>query len=192
VAVLTFATRGMASIDVDVNMQSLISHISKLYEVADMKKAVREALTQPRFYHAEFRDEGEVRRSEAAAQDKEDRERVAAILAKPERFLNRAGPGFHVASIRKAFACTNREADYAAMKAWEHIAKEAASKGRRPPRLARQKAEAVEAIALQEVRQDPKRFKTARGFDAELIRRTFDLTHRGATFVARQAARGDK
>jgi hypothetical protein len=187
VAQLTFATRGMASIDVDVNMQALISHISKLYELPDMKRAVRDALGQPRFYHAEYRDDEEVSRQDKDAQEQRDKDAVARILANPARFLNRKGDGFHLELIRKALACTEREADYFAIKAWESLKRKEA---RKRPKGSPRRPEDADAAALKAVRRNPTPFTTKRGaLDSEAIRRAFGLTHRGAAYVTRTAAR---
>ncbi len=79
---LNYAHRGMASIDVDVNMNRLIRFISKLHRVGEMKTAIQLALGDSSFYLADFQPE-----DGSAGQVDEWEKVIECVLRDPTRYL---------------------------------------------------------------------------------------------------------
>ncbi|MCA1810791.1 MAG: ATP-binding protein [Halobacteriales archaeon] len=124
---LTFATGGMATIDVDVNIAVLVRRIGKLWRPQDIKAEVRAALDDPHTYHAAFRSKEDDAKTEAvkrAQQDRRDAEVVAAILADPKAFLAKRGGSFDRNVVQRRFDLTVRDAEYLAMRAWQEKPKD--------------------------------------------------------------------
>lgn len=177
--VLTFATRGMASIDIDVDMGAILRRIAKLWRVAEIKAAVREALQDSRIYQAEYRSEEAEAKAEAAKraeQDRRDGELVRRILADPEQFRARRG-GFDRNAIQHVFGVTARDADYAALKAEK---REASEKPKTPLEAA------VEAVLA-----EPERFlsMSRRSFDPDKVRTGLGIARPAAREAAKEAWR---
>lgn len=116
-AFLGFAHRGMGSIDVDVNMNLLIRRLAKLHEVPEMKRAVRESLSDSRYFLPEYRNDMEPRRRRRKAS--KDDGVIQAILANPDRYLGARGSNFDRHKVRRAFRLTTRDAERLAHDAWQ-------------------------------------------------------------------------
>lgn len=84
---LRYAHRGMASIDVDVQMSRILRRVASLHRLWDMKQAVREALEHDETYTAEFREDAERKR---APRTQDEKERILAeVLADASRYLTK-------------------------------------------------------------------------------------------------------
>jgi hypothetical protein len=172
---LTFATEGMGSIDVDVNMAQLIKRIATLYVVGDMKKEVQAALADSLTYRKEYRDPATVQAEEAAAKEAQDADYVRQILANPEKFQDTKGPGFDEEKVRRAFGLTYRDAKYLTLRAWDE----------RP----REPQEAADDALVQDIlaRRDEFLLKTGRGFDRAKIQKLLGVSFRKAISLAEAA-----
>jgi hypothetical protein len=172
---LGFATEGMATIGVDVNISALVMRIGKLWRPADIKAEVRRALEDPAIYHVGFRSKEAEEKAEAEKQERDkrrDEARVGAILADEARFLARRGDGFDRNAIQKHFNTTERDADYLALRAWQA----------RPP------VDPIEqAIRTVLERSDEFLGKQRRSFDRQKIMRGLGLSDKDARIVAKQA-----
>jgi hypothetical protein len=174
---LGFATRGMTTIDIDVDMGALLRRIGKLWRLDEIKAAVREALEDPRIYQAEYRSEEAKQQAEAVKQaDQERREQdvVRQVLADPTRFLAASKDGFDPATIRRAFGLTFRDADRLARLAWAK---------HKPTSAGREEAIIRDLLAR------PEEFysKQKRCFDPVKLRAAFGITHDLSRELAKRA-----
>lgn len=108
---LSYAHRGMGSIDVDVNMKRLIRALSTSEEVADMKQVVKSALADAAYYLPEYRPDAEPGEQGAS------REKVILhILKHPDVFLTQKRHVNHE-KVREEFGLKHREAREVAQEA---------------------------------------------------------------------------
>ena len=98
---LEFATRGLGSIDIDVNLQAMLRGLAKLYRMEDMKASVDAALKDPGNYLDAYRENGPETLAREAV--------LVKILADRPRYSTERG-AFNVARIREDFALSWREA----------------------------------------------------------------------------------
>jgi hypothetical protein len=167
IARLQFATRGIGSIDVDVNMAVLIRRIAKLHVLSDIKAEVRAALDDPRTMLGDYRDEDALKAEEAAAQAAREEDWIVQILAEPSRFLDSRG-AVDVDKLRRAFHVTYRDA--------QHLAEQAEAKLPRAPE------EDVNEKLVVEILRRREEFlgKRGTGFDREKIMRLLNVSDRHA------------
>ncbi|MFO1535376.1 MAG: hypothetical protein ABR586_06910, partial [Thermoplasmatota archaeon] len=171
VARLKFATRGMGSIDVDVNMSALIRRIAKLHIVAEIKAEVRAALADPHTLLEDYRDEAALAAEEAAAQAAREQECITQILADPTRFQNPQGL-IDADRVRRSFHLTFRDA--------QHLA--SIAQARLPPVTSDEQL--VQAILA---RRQEFLGKRGIGFDREKITRLLGVSDRRARELLRIA-----
>jgi hypothetical protein len=176
---LTFATRSIGSIDIDVSMKHIMRRISKLYVLADIKNAVREALEDPKVYLEDFQDDEDPERELAeqakkAQAEGEDEAAIQRILQDPRPFMGRLENCFDRNLVQSTFGFTESRARRVALVAWRRYSI---------------KFTAEEEAVLKAILERSQEFLTpgGRGFDRAKVRAAFNLSDRAARRLCREA-----
>lgn len=103
---LRYAHRGMASIDIDVVMQRIMTRLGKATTTEEQKKAVREALEDPAYYVREYRDVVDVKAEPAGLRE----DIIQHVLRDPLPYLTAKRHVDH-SRLRREFGLTVREAE---------------------------------------------------------------------------------
>jgi hypothetical protein len=183
--VLSYATKGMASIRPDVDMEELIDRIAKLYDQQAMKDSVREALEDPRYYLNPERMgeavEEAARENQRRREKAEDEAFIQRILAAPKDFMT-SRDGFDRDLVSRVLGVGFARARLLAVEAWKRHQQRGEDLTAEDARV----VEEVLARSLEFLNQ------SGRGFSREKIRVAYGLSMPRAMRIAREAWRRRK